>query len=103
VSFESLQLPPRFLQSTLAGVRLPDCWNNSMVGGKVSGVHRMSGVCGHLPSKGHVDDERIGGSAKAPGNSSMAYGGGNRVLVSRHRGLRESLRSVEHQPPRRHT
>jgi len=63
-------------------------------------VHRMSGVRSRLSRQRHADHEPAGGFAKAPRNSSMEHGGGNRVLVSGHSGLRENYRSVEYQPPK---
>ena len=59
----------------------------------------MSGVCSSLSSPRDTDPERTVGCAKAPCNSSMEYGGGNRHFVSRHSGLRAIYRSLEHESP----
>jgi len=60
----------------------------------------MSGVRSRLSCQRHADHEPAGGFAKAPRNSTMEHGRGNRVFVSGHSGLRENYRSVEYQPPK---
>jgi len=63
----------------------------------VGRVHRMFGVCSSMSSQRNADHERTVGRAKAPCNSSMEHGRGNRDFVSWSGRLRKGHRPVEHE------